>query len=69
MAQACLNIAVAFPIEMIAELDRGAWIGGYELAQLLSALDERQPAQISAIEEQEIKGKQHQPVGFPLNGG
>jgi hypothetical protein len=63
-----LNIAVAFSIQVIAELDRGAWIGGYELAQLLSALDERQPVQISAIEEQEIKGDQHQPVRLAIDG-
>jgi hypothetical protein len=49
-----------FALEMITELNAGSRIARQELAQLVSPLNERLPAQILTIEKQQIECEQHQ---------
>jgi hypothetical protein len=53
---------------VIAELDWAARISGEQSVQPLPPLDERQPAQVGPVEEQEIERKHHQPVRRILYG-
>jgi hypothetical protein len=62
MAQARLNSLVPRAFIMVAELDRRARISRNDLPKLVAPLDQRQPAQIGAIKEQQVEGKQL-PVG------
>src|SRR5688572_1781829 len=54
---------------MVTELNRAALILGQQVTEQLSSFNERLPAQILPVQEQEIEGKHHQPVRSPLDGG